>query len=226
MVINFYNIVKKEKKTINPNYEQHGIKVPFRMCVAGPSGSGKTSAILNLILLFNKSFHEIVYCIKSGDEPLIRHLEDKVGATIHEGGYVPPLEDYSFIEPNTKKIKRKDKLQRLMIFDDLVLDKKANHIIKEYYIKCRKLGISVIYISQSYYQIPKMIRDNAQYFILGRNLLKRDLRSVLSLFPTEMNLQEFSSLYERLTKDDLNFLLIDIEKRIIAHNITGDKYKL
>ncbi len=228
MVVNFYNIVKKEQKAINPHYESHHIKIPFRMIAAAPSGAGKTSAILNLILLMNKTFHEIIYCIKSADEPLIRHLEAKTNAIIYENGEVPPLSDYCFEDPNTKKLKGRDKLQRLIIFDDLMLDKKANEIIKEYYIKGRKVcgGFSCIYISQSYFQIQKLIRDNTQYFILGRNLLKKDLKMILSLFPARLTLEEFYNLYEELTKDELNFVLVDIEKRRIAQNIIGQSFPL
>lgn len=228
MVVNFYNIVKKENKAINPNYSIHKIKVPFRMVVAGPSGTCKTLSVLNLIYQMNKTFHEIIYCIKTADEPLIKHLENKTNAQIFENGEIPPLSNYCFEDPQTKRLKSKDKLQRLIIFDDLMLDKKANEIIKEYYIKGRKVcgGFSSIYISQSYFQIPKLIRDNTQYFILTKNLLKKDLKMILSLFPARLSLQEFYNLYEELTKGDINFVLIDIENRRVAQNITGDQYNL
>lgn len=226
-LINFYEYVKTEK-TINPNYGIHGIKVPFRMCVAAPSGAGKSNGILNLIVAFDKTFHEIIYCIKSSDEPLIQHLENKLGngVQIFEAGEVPLLETYSIKNPNTGRLQRKDKKQRLIIFDDLILDKAANKIISEYYVKARKLGFSMVYISQSYYQIPKMIRDNCQLFMLGRNLLKKDLRMILNVFPTELTLDQFSDLYNELTAEPMTFIIIDIEKRTIRKNITSDPIKL
>lgn len=224
--INFYEFVKSEK-VINPNYDKHGMKIPFRMLIAAPSGSGKTNALLNLILACDKTFHEIIVCVKSADEPLYRLLEDKLKDQVkfYENGEVPPLDQYS-IKDAKGKLKRIDKLQRLIVFDDLILDKAANRMAAEYYIKARKLGFSSAYIGQSYYQIPKNIRDNCQMFILGRNLLKKDLRMILTIFPTEMTLDEFSNLYNELTCDPLDVINIDVERKIIRKNITGEAIKL
>ena len=224
-VINFYSQTKT-KKTINPNEAIHGIKVNSRIVFAAPSGAGKSNGCLNMIYLFNKTFHEIIYCIKSADEPLIGLLEERLkNVIIYEGGEVPPLSSFS-IKDEHGRLKRKDTKQRLIIFDDLLLDKAANKEIALYYLKGRKLGFTSCYISQSYYQIPKIIRDNCQYFILGRNLLKKDLRSILTVFPTEMSLDQFSNYYNELTKDEMSFITIDIEKRIIRPNFTGDAIKL
>lgn len=225
--INFYDKLTNQPKSINPNYALHGIKVPFRMLMAAPSGSGKTNALCQLIYHMDKTFHEIIICVKSADEPLYQMLDDRLkNIVFFEGGEVPNISDYSMKDPRTNKLKRIDKLQRLIVFDDLITDKKANQMAKEYYIKCRKLGFSAIYCGQSYFQIPKMVRDNCQYFIIGRNLLKKDLKMILSCFPTELSIDEFTNIYTELTKEPLDVLLIDIESRIIRPNIIGEPIKL
>ncbi len=226
--INFYELIPKGDKKINPNYAIHGIEVPFRMLISAPSGSGKTNALMNLISLMDKTFHEIIICVKSADEPLYNMLINKLGSAVKvfENGDVPNIEEYSIMDEKTKRLKRVDKKQRLIVFDDLINDRSANKIANEYYIKGRKLGFSMCYIAQSYYQINKMIRDNTQYFILGRNLLKKDLRMILSAFPTELTLDEFAELYNELTGEPLDVILINIEKRYICKNITGDKITL
>ena len=114
----------------------------------------------------------------------------------------------------------------LIVFDDLITDRNANKLASEYYIKGRKVGFSMVYISQSYYQIAKLIRDNCQYFILGRNLLKKDLRMILSVFPTEYTLDEFTDLYNELTNEPLDTVLINIDKKYISKNIIGEKIRL
>ena len=226
-MINFYSLVKSTKKTINPNFESHGIEVPFRMLIAAPSGSGKTNALMNLITHMNKTFHQIIVCVKSSDEPLYQMLEDKLkNVIIYENGNVPDLSEFSHIDEKTKKIKKNDDLQRLIIYDDLILDKKANQTALQYYVKGRKVGFSMIYIGQSFFQIPKMIRDNCQYFILGKNLLKKDLRLILSVFPVNMTLDEFSYLYNELTEEPLSTIIIDIQKKTVRKNIIGDIHKL
>lgn len=225
--INFYNYVPKGEKKINPNYEIHNIEIPFRMLIAAPSGAGKTNALMNVILLMDKSFHEIIICVKSADEPLYEMLINKLkNVVVFENGEVPPLSDYSKIDEKTKRLKRIDKKQRLIVFDDLITDRAANAKAAEYYIKARKVGFSMCYISQSFYQIYKIIRDNTQLFILGRNLLKKDLRMILSAFPTELTLDEFVNLYNDLTDEPLDTVLINIEKKYIAKNIIGDRIKL
>lgn len=225
--INFYDKLTNQPKSINPNYEYHGIKVPFRMLMAAPSGSGKTNALCNLICHMDKTFHEIIICVKSSDEPLYQMLDERLkNIQFYEGGEVPDINNYSIKDSKTNKLKRIDKLQRLIVFDDLITDKKANAMAKEYYIKARKLGFSMIYIGQSYFQITKMIRDQCQYFIIGRNLLKKDLKMILSCFPTELTLDDFTNIYTELTQEPLDVLLIDIETRIIRPNIIGNPIKL
>lgn len=231
MSINFYEHVKKKETVLNPNYNSHGINVPFRMLIAAPSGSGKTNKLCNLVYLMNKTFHEIIICVKSADEPLYDLLSNKLEGMvqIHESGEVPSLDNYSIKDEKTNKLKRRDNKQRLIVFDDLILDKKANLLAKDYYIKGRKLGFSMVYIGQSFFQIPKMIRDNCQYFILGKNLLKKDLRLILSCFPSELKLDQFTDLYNQLTNDPMSCILIDLDKRTLRKNIdlnNNELYKL
>lgn len=225
--INFYDLIPKGEKKINPNYATHGIDLPFRMLIAAPSGSGKTNQLMNLIAHMDKTFHEIIICVKSADEPLYEMMINKLkNIVVYESGEVPSLSQYSKIDDKTKRLKRLDKKQRLIVFDDLITDRRANQIASEYYIKGRKLGFSMCYIGQSFYQIPKLIRDNCQIFLLGRNLLKRDLKLILSTFPTEITLDEFVDLYHYLTPENLDTVLINIDKKYISRNIIGEKIKL
>jgi len=225
--INFYDFIKT-KKSINPQYDKHGIKIPFRMLIAAPSGAGKTNCLMNLIFHMNKTFHEIILCVKSADEPLYERLIDKLGnaVRVYEDGEVPPITDFSIKDEATKRLKAIDSYQRLIIFDDLILEKKANLLAKEYYVKGRKLHFSMCYIGQSFYQIPKMIRDNCQYFILGRNLLKRDLRTILTVFPTDLSLDQFSALYNELLSDELDTMLINIDSKFVRKNIIEPPIKI
>lgn len=202
------------------------------MLMAAPSGSGKTNSLCRLIHAMGATFHEIIVCVLSADEPLYRMLEERLtdeegrcGVRFCEEGTVPSITEYS-TKGRDGKLKRIDSLQRLIVFDDLVLNKKANALAKEYYIKGRKLGFSMCYLSQSYYGTPKMIRDQCQIFVLGRNLLKKDLKMILCLFPTEMSLGEFERMYSELTQNPLDTITIDIEKRTLRRNITGEPIAL
>jgi hypothetical protein len=206
-MLNFYEHCTGPKSH-NPNYELHGIQIPFRMLIAAPSGSGKTNCLMNLISVMNKTFEEIHVCILSADEPLYQKLAKLRGVTFYEGGEVPEMSS-----SNT---------QKLIIFDDLVLHKAANAKALDYYIRGRKKKYSMCYLSQSYFQTPKLIRINCQYLILGKNLLKKDLRLILSTIPSELTLDEFQSVYNKLTKAPLSVIVLDINRRTLRNGIAGE----
>ena len=54
------------------------------------------------------------------------------------------------------------KRKNLIAFDDIIADitrnKKFQFIIKEFFIRCRKLNISLVFITQSYFFVPKDVR--------------------------------------------------------------------
>ena len=57
-----------------------------------------------------------------------------------------------------------EKERKLIVFDDMIADimanKKCQAIIKELFIRCRKLSISLVFITQSYFSVPKDARLN------------------------------------------------------------------
>ena len=160
---NFYNKKEVKKycsKTENPNYDVHHIDTPFRSLVVAPSGSGKSNFITNLITLFCKgkgTYDNIYIFCKCKDEPLYRYLADKSKGLIEvfeNLEKLPALNDLNACK------------QTLIIFDDMVTDIKKHPIISEYFIRGRKKGASIMFLSQSYYNTPKIIRQNVSYVVI------------------------------------------------------------
>lgn len=203
---NFYETIPKSKLKTFPKNEY--FELPFRMVIASPSGSGKSNTALYLISLLNKCFTKIVICTKT-NETLYDHLKDTIdGVSIFEEGSVPLMTEYD------------DETSKLIIFDDLVLEKKATqNQIGQYFIRGRKKGWSMIYISQSYFAIPKTIRINSQYVILGRNLTQRDLGIICRDFPSDMSIKDFIDIYKRTTNEKLSTMMMDIIHRVIYKNV-------
>lgn len=211
-MINFYEVMPKEllPKADNPNKPLHQIDLPFRMCIVAPSGSGKTNFLLNLISLFSKgrgTFASITILTRVADEPLYNFLKLKAeNIQIKEGlSYTPPLDKFDKEE------------NHLVIWDDLVLAKSLE-MVENYYIRARKFNVSCIFISQSYYHIPTMIRKNCSYMvILKLGSGKREIKMIMSEFGMGLVQEQIMNMYEYSTDTKFVPLLVDMN--------TADKYK-
>ena len=75
---------------------------------------------------------------------------------------------------------RKGKI--LIVFDDVIADsmtnKKFQAIIKELFIRCRKLNISLAFITQSYFPVPKDVRLNSTHYLIMKINNKRQLQNI------------------------------------------------
>ena len=202
---NFYNLIPNhlKRKYHNPNFKNHLLNIPFRMLICGGSGSGKTNVALELIHRMSKTFENIVICCKSKSEPLYEFLEHELKdrIQIYEGiENIPDVDDF------------KQEGQTLIIFDDLVLDKKQGSI-EQYFIRGRKIGggISMCYLSQSYFKTPKIIRLQCNYIILKKLSSKKDLSLILNEFSLGIDMKELSAMYKYAMSIPNSFLLIDTE---------------
>lgn len=208
-LVNYYEKMPKDlnKKHYNPNYAKHGLKVPFRMAIVGSSGSGKTNILLNIISLTSGTFEKAYVLTKNADEPLYNFLKEKLEdkLEIYESyDDLPKINDFN-----------EQTGQYLVVFDDVCLDsKKEQEPISQFFIRGRKIagGISCVYISQSYFHIPKVIRSNLNYLILKKLSSARDLNLIMSEYSLGVEQKKLSELYKDATRDRLHFLLIDIDE--------------
>ena len=148
----------------NKNNKNNDKNWPFRP--SGSSGSGKTNALLNLIQKQNNSnpIAKIYLYAKDLSEPKYQFLiEKRENAGIKNYNDPTAFIEYSntmddvFSNIDDYNPKRKRKI--LIVFDDMIADimtnKKFQAIIKELFIRCRKLNISLVFITQSYFKTPK-----------------------------------------------------------------------
>lgn len=206
-IINWYEKIPKDMldNAENPNFNIHHLKIPFRMCVVAPSGSGKTNFLVNLIHLFSQgtkgTFADICIITRNKDEPLYNFLTSKCDQIqVKEGIHNLPQLD-----------KMDKKVNHLVCFDDLVLAKDQS-AIENYYIRARKLNCSVIYLSQSYYRIPKVIRNNCSYMVILKLSGNREVNMILSEFGLGVSREQLLGMYEFATKEKFSPLLIDLEE--------------
>lgn len=205
-VINFYEKIPKHfiDKVDNPNFNIHKLKIPMRMCIVAPSGSGKTNFLVNLIEMFSRgevgTFQTITIITRNKDEPLYRWLQTLSDSIIIKEGL-----------SNTPQLDKFDKeYNHLVVWDDLVLSKDLT-MVENYYVRARKLNVSVIFLSQSFFRIPKIIRNNCSYMVLLKLSGQREINTILSEFGLGVTKDELIKIYEFATAQKLDPLLIDLE---------------
>ena len=62
---------------------------------------------------------------------------------------------------------------------NMINNKKLNSIVTELFIKSRKLNISLVFITQSYFKFPKDVRLNSTHFFIMKILNKRELQQIV-----------------------------------------------
>ena len=66
-----------------------------------------------------------------------------------------------------------DKENKILIaFDDMIHNKNLNSIVTELFIRGRKLNVSLVFITQSYFKVSKDVRLNTSYFFMQKSLIK------------------------------------------------------
>ena len=102
----------------------------------------------------------------------------------------------------------------LTVFDDMIADimtnKKFQAIIKELFIRCRKLNISLVFITQSYFSVPKDVRLNSTHYFIMKINNRRELQNIATDHSADIDYQDFKKIYRECTKEPYNFLTINI----------------
>ena len=192
-------------KYINPYYDEHLISHPCRIIIVGNSGSGKSTIGLNIIAKMRDTFDYIILVCQNAQEPLYQYLKSKIKdeqLTICEGIHeMPSLDSLD------------DEAQYLFLFDDLCNESKRDHKqVMELFIRGRKLanGVSMLYLTQSYYAVPKLIRLNSTNVILKKLSSMRDLNLILSDFRLDITKEQLQKMYKQCTERFEDFFQIDV----------------
>ena len=126
-------------------------------------------------------------------------LKDNV--QFYEDGNIPDITEF---ENNEEPI--------FMIFDDLVnAEKKVQQKISEYFLRGRKMNITSLYLSQSYFKTPKFIRINCSNIFLRRISSKRDLATILRDYVLGVSIKDLMHIYQYATSKPSSFLGIYLD---------------
>ena len=116
---------------------------------------------------------------------------------------------YNNIDDYNAKIKRKI----LIVFDDVISDiminKRFQTTIQELLIRCRKLNISLVFITQSYFSVPKEVRSNSTHYLIMKIHNRRELQQTAINHSSETDYKDFQKIYRNCTKEPYFFLTIN-----------------
>ena len=147
--------------------------------------------------------------INKREKAIIKNLNDPTAFIEYSSSMddiFPQIEDYN------KKRKRKI----LIIFDDMIShvisDKKPQQILKDLFIRCRKLFISLCFLTQSYFSVSKDVRLNCTHYIIFKLNNKRELQNIAINHSADIDYKDFIKIYRDYTKEPFNFLTIDTNK--------------
>lgn len=174
-------IQKKIPKYVDHQIEFTGMKINKHFIICGGTGTGKTSALYNYILETSKprkgTFVKIFVCYKT-DEILYDDLKEQLedGIEFHKTmSSMPSVNDF----PDEVEVDFKYKF--LVVFDDCVNDKDKDSMkkVNEYFTYGRKKGITLAFLSQSFFDTATFIRKQISYLMLLSIKGKRDLDNIL-----------------------------------------------
>ena len=121
--------------------------------------------------------------------------------------------DMQDVYKNIEDYNSRKELKILIVFDDVIADKinnkKLNSIVTELFIRGRKLNISIVFITQSYFKVPKDVRLNSTHFFIMKILNKRGLQQIALNHSSDIGFKDFMKIYKECTKEPYSFLVND-----------------
>ena len=182
--------------------------------IIGGSGLGKTNTLLNLIsqqddigkiYLYAKGLSEPKYefLIKKHEDAGAKHFDDP-------NVFIECSNTMASIYENNDDCNPSRKRKILIVFDDMIADIMSNEkfqaIIKELFIRCRKVNISLVFITQSYFSVPKDVRLNSTHYLIMKINNKRELQNIAINHSADIDYKDFVKIYSKKT---YSFLTID-----------------
>ena len=180
---NYTNENKTEHNSKWPYIPDH----PYRILIIGGSGSGKTNVLLNLINN-QPDIDKIYLYAKDPYEAKYQYLINKPGKVGLDHfndlkAFIDYSNDMQDVYRNIENYNPNKKRKILIVFYDMIADminnKRLNPVVTELFIRGRKLNISVVFITQSYFKVPKDVRLNSMHFFIMKIQIKENFSKLL-----------------------------------------------
>ena len=209
-MLNLDNIVSNKKENKDNNW-------PFRMLIIGPSGSGKTNTLLHII---NNLHHidKIYLYAKDINEPKYEYLINKreqagIKNLDHSKAFIEYSDDMDDVLDDINNYNKNRDKKVLIVFDDMIADieynKNFKQMIKELFYRARKINVSIVFITQSYFRALKDARLNSTHYILMKINNKKELKRIAEEKSSHLDYKDFLKMYNYCTREPHSFMTID-----------------
>ena len=191
---------------------------PCRILIIGAFLSGKTNKLLNLInnhsdidkiYLYAKDPYEAKYqyLINKREKVGLDHFNDPKAFSEYSN-------DMQDVYKNIEECNLGKKRKGLIDFDDMIADminnnKKLNLVVTQLFIRGRKLNISIVFITKSYFKVPKDVRLNSTPFFITEISNKRELQQIALNHSSNIDFKDFMKIYKKYTVKPYSFLVND-----------------
>ena len=101
----------------------------------------------------------------------------------------------------------------LIVFDDMIADMisntKLNSIVTELFIRGRKIHVSLVFITQNYFKVPRDTRWNTTHFFIMKIPNKKELQQIAVSHLSDIDFKDFVNIYKKWTDTPYSFLVND-----------------
>ena len=215
-MINFDDYVNENKTKHNKNWS-YIPDYPYKILIIGGSRSGKTNWLLNLIEN-QPDINKIYLYAKDPYEAKYQHLINKresagINHFTNPKAFIEYSNDMHDVYKNINEYNPDKENKILIIFDDMIADvihnKKLNSIVTESFIKGIKLNISLVFITQSCFQVPKVVILNTTHFFNAKISNKRELQQIAINQSSDIGTKYFTNIYIKCTVKPYSFFVND-----------------
>ena len=93
---------------------------------------------------------------------------------------------------------------------DMINNKKVNPVVTELFIRGTKLNVSIVFITHSYFKVPKDVRLNSTHFFIMKIPNKREIQQIALYHSSDIYFKDFIKIYKKCTAEPYFFFVNDI----------------
>ena len=102
---------------------------------------------------------------------------------------------------------------------DIMTNKNFQVIIKELFIRCKKLNVSLVFITQSYFSVHKEVRLSSTHYLLMKIINKKELQEIPINYSVDIGYKDFIKIYRKCASEPFFCCCcLAVDSKLPAHN--------